>query len=55
MSQNLSQGSEMKKVDLNSGRFGEVKHPDSKDGEPSILREIEIENIFIDGICGVYF
>jgi mycofactocin precursor len=33
---------------------GEVKNQDSKYEEPAILKEIEIEEIFIDGICGVY-
>ena len=27
---------------------------DSKDEDPKILEEIEIEELFIDGICGVY-
>jgi mycofactocin precursor len=26
----------------------------SKDEEPRILEEINIEEIFVDGICGVY-
>jgi mycofactocin precursor len=44
----------MEKVGLNSQQYGEVKHLDSKEEEPAILKEIEIEEIFIDGICGVY-
>ena len=44
----------MGKFELNLRQDGEVKNLDSKDEEPAILREIEIEEIFIDGICGVY-
>jgi mycofactocin precursor len=44
----------MENVVLNLQQDGEVKNLDSKDEEPAILKEIEIEEIFIDGICGVY-
>ncbi len=44
----------MEKVELNLRQYGEGKNPDSKNEEPAILKEIEIEEIFIDGICGVY-
>jgi mycofactocin precursor len=44
----------MEKVLLNLQQDGEVKNLDSKHEEPAILKEIEIEEIFIDGICGVY-
>jgi mycofactocin precursor len=50
----LSQESMMEKVELSSRQDGEVKNLDSKYEEPAILKEIEIEEIFIDGICGVY-
>ncbi len=33
---------------------GDLKMLDSKEEEPMILEEIEIEELFIDGICGVY-
>ena len=33
--------------------YGEVKHLETQE-EPAILKEIEIEEIFVDGICGVY-
>jgi mycofactocin precursor len=44
----------MEKTELNLRQYGEGKNLDSKDEEPAILKEIEIEEIFIDGICGVY-
>jgi mycofactocin precursor len=44
----------MEKTELNSRQDGEVKNLDPKHEEPAILKEIEIEEIFIDGICGVY-
>ncbi len=31
-----------------------VKRLDSDEEEPMILEEIEIEELFMDGICGVY-
>lgn len=33
---------------------GEMKKFDLKEEEPLILEEIDIEEIFVDGICGVY-
>jgi len=33
---------------------GDLNVLGSKDEEPKILEEIEIEELFIDGICGVY-
>ena len=33
---------------------GDFMELDSKDEEPKILEEIELEELFIDGICGVY-
>lgn len=33
---------------------GDLKALDYKDEEPKIVEEIEIEELFIDGICGVY-
>jgi mycofactocin precursor len=44
----------MEKVVLTLQQHGEVKNLDFKDEEPAILKEVEIEEIFIDGICGVY-
>jgi len=44
----------MEKGELNLWQQGEGKNPDSNEEEPAILKEIEIEEIFIDGICGVY-
>ncbi len=32
----------------------EMTQCDSKETEPKILEEINIEEIFVDGICGVY-
>lgn len=32
----------------------EVKKEDSQSNDPSILEEIIIEEVFVDGICGVY-
>jgi mycofactocin precursor len=51
---NLAWGRIMEKTELNLRQYGEGKNLDSKDEEPAILKEIEIEEIFIDGICGVY-
>ncbi len=31
-----------------------VRRLDSEEEEPMILEEIEIEELFIDGLCGVY-
>lgn len=39
---------------MDAQRDGEVKKSELKDEDPLILEEIVIEEIFIDGICGVY-
>ena len=30
------------------------EHPDPQVSEPRVLEEIEIEDLAVDGICGVY-
>jgi mycofactocin precursor len=39
---------------MDAQRDGEVKKSESEDEDPLILEEIVIEEIFVDGICGVY-
>jgi len=39
---------------MDTRQDGEMKRFDLKDEEPLILEEIDIEEISIDGICGVY-
>jgi mycofactocin precursor len=47
-------GRSMEKVTMDACQDGDVKKFNSKDEEPLILEEIDIEEIFVDGICGVY-
>lgn len=47
-------GRKMEKATKDAWQDGEVKKINSKDEEPLILEEIDIEEIFVDGICGVY-
>ena len=47
-------GRKMEKAIKDARQDDEVERFDCKDGEPSILEEIDIEEIFVDGICGVY-
>jgi mycofactocin precursor len=44
----------MEEATKDTRQDGEVERFHSEDGEPSILEEIDIEEIFVDGICGVY-
>ena len=39
---------------MDAGQDGKVEMDDSKREDPLILEEIIIEEIFVDGICGVY-
>ncbi len=39
---------------MDAGQDGKVEMNDSKDEDPLILEETIIEEIFVDGICGVY-
>jgi mycofactocin precursor len=39
---------------MDTKKDNEVKKFDATDEEPLILDEIEIEELFVDGICGVY-
>ncbi len=39
---------------MDARQDGKVEMDDSKGGGPQILEEIIIEEIFVDGICGVY-
>ena len=39
---------------MDAGQDGRVERDDSKEDDPLILEEIIIEEIFVDGICGVY-
>ncbi len=39
---------------MDAGQDGKVEMNDSKDEDPLILEEVIIEEIFVDGICGVY-
>ena len=39
---------------MDAQQDNKVKRFDAADEEPSILDEILIEELFIDGICGVY-
>jgi mycofactocin precursor len=43
----------MDKYTLDRGQEKKKKKSDEEEG-PMILEEIEIEELFIDGICGVY-
>jgi len=43
----------MDKYTLDRGQEIKKKKSDEEEG-PMILEEIEIEELFIDGICGVY-
>lgn len=44
----------MEKMTLDTRQDSEAKIFPSKDEGPLILEEIDIEEIFVDGICGVY-
>jgi mycofactocin precursor len=44
----------MDKITMDAWQDGEAKRSHSKDEDPLILEEIDIEEIFVDGICGVY-
>lgn len=44
----------MGKTTLDVRDDGAMKALDSKGEEPKIIEEIEIEELFIDGLCGVY-
>jgi mycofactocin precursor len=44
----------MEKMIMDAWQEDKEKGYRSKDEEPQILEEIDIEEIFIDGICGVY-
>jgi mycofactocin precursor len=44
----------MEKTIMDAWQEDKEKGFHSKDEEPQILEEIDIEEIFIDGICGVY-
>lgn len=44
----------MEKATKDAWQDGEVERFHSEGGEPLILEEIDIEEIFVDGICGVY-
>jgi mycofactocin precursor len=39
---------------MDAGQDRRVEVDDSKDEDPLILEEVIIEEIFVDGICGVY-
>lgn len=39
---------------MDAGQDGEVKKVDSREEDPLILEEMIVEEIFVDGICGVY-
>jgi mycofactocin precursor len=43
----------MEKVAMDTLHEEKIRSPDSEE-EPMILEEIDIEELFIDGICGVY-
>jgi mycofactocin precursor len=47
-------GKSMEKNTMDAWQEGEVKRFHSEDEEPLILEEIDVEEIFVDGICGVY-
>jgi mycofactocin precursor len=47
-------GKQMEKMTKDVWQEGEKKGFHSEDEEPLILEEIDIEEIFVDGICGVY-
>jgi mycofactocin precursor len=53
-SSNLKEGGMMGKTTPDVRDDGDLKALDYKDEEPKIIEEIEIEELFIDGICGVY-
>ena len=44
----------MEKMAEDTCQNDKVNRFDSEGEEPMILEEIEIEELFIDGICGVY-
>jgi mycofactocin precursor len=44
----------MEKATMDARQDSEEKGYYSKEEEPLILEEIEVEEIFVDGICGVY-
>jgi mycofactocin precursor len=44
----------MEKKALETHEDENINSPDSESEEPMILEEIDIEELFIDGICGVY-
>jgi mycofactocin precursor len=44
----------MEKKTMDAWQEGEEKGFHSEDEAPLILEEIEVEEIFVDGICGVY-
>jgi mycofactocin precursor len=44
----------MEKMAKDTCQHDKANQFDPKDDEPMILEEIEIEELFIDGICGVY-
>lgn len=44
----------MEKTTMDARQDSEAKRSPSKDEGPLILEEIVIEEIFVDGICGVY-
>jgi mycofactocin precursor len=46
-------GEEMEKYAIDRGLEKTMKKSEGEE-EPMILEEIEIEDLFIDGICGVY-
>ena len=39
---------------MEAGQDGKVEMDNSKGEDPLILEEMIIEEIFVDGICGVY-
>jgi mycofactocin precursor len=39
---------------MDVGQYGKVEVDNSKGEDPLILEEIIIEDVFVDGICGVY-
>ncbi len=44
----------MEKKGLDTRHNDSIKKLDTKGEEPLILEKIEIEELFIDGICGFY-
>jgi mycofactocin precursor len=39
---------------MDAGQYGKAEVDNPKGEDPLILEEIIIEEIFVDGICGVY-